>query len=107
MSIEPNTTTGRKMEQPVSLRQQQAYALPTIATTFLFSPILILQGVYVKYFGVGLETMASVVFIARLFDAVSDPVIGYCSDRYYARTNSRKPFVVVGALLMTVCAYFL
>ena len=44
---------------------------------------------------------------ARLFDAVTDPIIGYYSDRCRAKTGSRKPFVLVGGLLLVPCSYFL
>ena len=84
-----------------------AYALPTIAVSFLMSPMAILQGVYAKYFGLALTTIASVLLIARLFDAVTDPVIGYWSDHHYARTGSRKLFVICGGLLMIISSYFL
>lgn len=84
-----------------------SYALPVMAVHFLFGPIAILQGVYAKYFGVALTTIAAVILVARLFDAVSDPVIGYFSDRIYHRTGSRKVFVVLGALMLLVSSYFL
>ncbi|MFP6762111.1 MAG: MFS transporter, partial [Planctomycetaceae bacterium] len=40
-------------------------------------------------------TISMVMLIAGLFDAVTDPSIGYFSDRYHARTGSRRPFVVL------------
>lgn len=84
-----------------------AYSLPVIGLAFLMGPIAILQGIYAKYFGMPLTTIATVLLIARLFDAISDPVIGFLSDRYYARTGSRKLFMVVGALLFIFSSYFL
>ena len=42
-----------------------------------------------------------------MFDAVSDPLVGYCSDRYYAYGGSRKPFVVSGGLLFLISSWFL
>ena len=71
------------------------------------APITILQGIYAKYFGFTLSTIAWVLLIARLFDAVADPMIGYFSDRYYNRTGSRKPFVICGGVLIILSGYFL
>ena len=91
----------------LSTSQQMAYALPVIGVMFLVGPMGIVQGIYAKYFGVPLTTIAAVVFIARLFDAATDPAIGYLSDKYRARKGTRKPFVLWGGLLTIVSAYFL
>lgn len=84
------------------------YALPVVSLSFLYGPSgAILQGIYAKHFGLTLTTIATVLLISRLFDAVSDPVIGYCADRYHARHGSRKPFVVSGGLLFIIASWFL
>ena len=81
-----------------------AYSLPLLSLDFLVAPIMsILQGIYAKYYGLELTAIASVLIIARVFDGVSDPLIGYWSDRMRAR----KPFVLAGGALFIVCAYFL
>ena len=66
-----------------------------------------MQGIYAKYFGLSLASIASVLLIARLFDAISDPMIGFLSDRFYARSGSRKQFVVCGGVLLILACYFL
>lgn len=91
----------------LTLRQTLTYASPTIATSFLIGPLAIVQGIYAKYFGLPLTTIATVLLVARIFDAVTDPLIGYYSDRYYARTGSRKPFILVGGVLLVISGYFL
>lgn len=91
----------------MKLPQYIAYAAPSMMLAFLFAPIGILQGIYAKHFGVALTTIATVLLISRLFDAVTDPIIGYCSDRHYAKTGTRKPFIVAGGLLFIVSSYFL
>lgn len=91
----------------LGLRQTLSYAMPTMAIYFLFGPLFILQGIYSKYFGMALTTIAMVLFFANLLDAVTDPVVGYLSDRYYRRTGKRKPFILTGGLLFLFSSYFL
>jgi GPH family glycoside/pentoside/hexuronide:cation symporter len=38
--------------------------------------------------------------IPRLWDAVSDPIMGYISDNFRSRYGRRRPFIVVGAFLL-------
>jgi len=87
-------------------QQTIAYSAPVLITYWLLTPVSLIQGIYAKYYGLPLTAIAAVVFAARLFDAISDPVIGVCSDRYHARGGSRKPFVLCGALLFIVSAYY-
>ena len=84
-----------------------AYILPVVTTALLVGPMAIVQGVYAKYFGMPLTTIATILLIARLFDAVTDPIIGLYSDRYHAHTGSRKIFVMCGGVSLIVCSYFL
>lgn len=70
-------------------------------------PISLLQGIYAKYFGLPLTSIAVVLLVARMFDAVMDPIIGYAADRYFAKRGNRKPFVVAGALLFIISSWFL
>ena len=92
---------------PSILVKALAFAIPSIGLAIMLGPIAVLSGIYAKNFGLTLTTIASVMLIARVFDAVTDPIIGYCSDRWRLRTGSRKPFMLIGAILLVPCSYFL
>lgn len=84
-----------------------AYALPVVPVSILMSTNAVLSGLYATHYGLALTSISLVMLIAGVFDAVTDPTIGYLSDRYHARTGTRKPFVIAGALLLIPCAWFL
>ncbi len=90
-----------------SLSESLTYSAPYLTMAWLGAPIPILQGIYAKYYGFSLTTLASIILLARLFDAITDPLIGYYSDRYARRTGTRKPFILAGGLLLILSAYFL
>ena len=81
--------------------------LPVVCTAWLIAPIGVVQGVYAKYFGLPLSTIAIVILCARLFDAISDPLVGFYSDRFYQRYGTRIPFIVIGGVLFVISSYFL
>ena len=97
MSTSPNAPLSRSL----------AYSAPYFATAWLITPVAIVQGIYAKYYGLSLTLIATIILVVRFVDAVSDPLIGYWSDRFYQRTGTRKPFILVGGLLFILCAYFL
>ncbi|MEL7282629.1 MAG: MFS transporter [Pseudomonadota bacterium] len=47
------------------------------------------------------------IFIALLLDAVSDPLVGYWSDRFKSGWGRRHPFIYFAAIPMGVSFYFL
>ena len=87
--------------------QTFAFSMPSIGLAFFIGPLGVVQGVYAKYYGVALTTMAVVLLVGRIFDAVTDPLIGYYSDRYRANRGTRKPFLLVGGLCLIPCSFFL
>ena len=55
-----------------------AYAAPAFSQTMIHGPTgSVIQGVYAKYFGVSLQSIATVLLVASVFDATASPVAGY------------------------------
>jgi len=87
--------------------QALAFSTPSIGLMFLMGPMGVIQGIYAKHFGMALTTLAALLLLGRIFDALTDPLIGHFSDRYRARSGTRKPFVLFGGLCLIPCSYFL
>jgi GPH family glycoside/pentoside/hexuronide:cation symporter len=66
----------------------------------------ILAGVYAKNFDISLTALGTAMLMARLFDAISDPLIGYLSDRTRSRLGPRKPWVALGLLLTVISTFY-
>ena len=67
-----------------------AYALPACVMALPTIPVYIhLPALYGVELGLGLATTGLILLVARLFDMVTDPVIGLLSDRYPFRGPDR------------------
>lgn len=99
----------RSFNYPTTLSSRNCltYSLPQVTVFWLVAPIGVIQGVYAKYYALSLTTLAGIILFARIFDAVTDPLVGFYSDRYYQRFGTRKPFMLVGGLLLIVSSYLL
>jgi len=85
-----------------------AYASPAYVTgVLLFSTASIIPTFYAKHAGLSLALIGSILAAGRLFDAVTDPVIGYLSDITTTRLGARKPWIIAGFLLAMVAMYYL
>jgi len=108
-----NPRGNRKMgsspapNQQIGILQSISYALPVAAVHVLITPMNIIQGIYAKHYGLALTTLASIMLLSRFIDAISDPIIGYLSDRYRVKHGTRKPFIVAGGLAILMSGYFL
>ena len=87
--------------------QALAYAAPSVALALLLGPLGLLPVIYAKYFGLALTTLATVMLVARIFDAVTDPLIAHYSDLYRRKHGTRKPFILVGGVGCMFSMYFL
>ena len=67
--------------------------VPTIPLFVLLPPL------YAETLGIGLTATGIALFLARAFDVLSDPLIGYVSDRLDTRWGRRKPLIFIGAIL--------
>ncbi len=62
---------------------------------------------YTQVAGLSGSLAGAAIFIALLLDAVSDPLVGYWSDRLNSRWGRRHPFIYASALPMAIAFWFL
>lgn len=93
---------------PLSKRILLAYAAPNAAMSIMHQPaVYIIPAFYAKLTGISLATIATVLLLGRLFDAISDPLIGYLSDRTQSRFGKRKPWLLAGTPIAMIAIVFM
>ncbi|HIG44136.1 MAG: MFS transporter [bacterium] len=85
-----------------------------VSYAVLYLPVsvaLLPVGVYVQphyaELGISLITMAGIIFVARLSDVVTDPLIGFLSDKYRTPIGRRKPWIIAGTPFLMLSTYML
>ena len=88
---------------PLSRRDGVAYGLLGLPLAFVALPLyVLLPNHYARAFDMPLATLGAVLLAARLFDAISDPLLGRLSDRLFSRSVSAV--LGVGAVSAVVLA---
>lgn len=83
-----------------------SYVLPALVISLPTIPVYIhLPALYGVQLGLGLAATGVLLLVARLFDAVSDPIIGILSDRFAIFGVHRKPWIAVGAVIAGLGLY--
>ena len=83
----------------LSLYRLASYAAPSTPLALAGLPLAVyLPPLYADSDGFGLELalVGAIIMASRLTDVVTDPVIGYLSDRMKTRWGRRKPWVLAG-----------
>jgi GPH family glycoside/pentoside/hexuronide:cation symporter len=96
------------VSKPLRWKHIFTITLPEFGQDIMNAPAKhIVQMIYANHLGVPLEMIALINLISVLFDAVTDPVMGVISDRYYRRRHTRKPFLLVGTVISLFGMWFL
>lgn len=94
------------MSQKVSKQTLITYSLPGIGSSILnpqFQSLVL--AFYAMHTNVTATGIATVLLLTRIFDAITDPVMGYLTDRTNTRFGARKPWIALGAVISVPAVY--
>ncbi len=84
-----------------------AFTMPTLILGVMHGPEGQIQAIYAKHAGLSLSALAVTMLLTRMFDAITYPLIGYLSDRSYARSGTRRSWIIAGTVLSMIGTWFL
>lgn len=85
-----------------------AFGLPSLPIAAISLPLFIyLPPFYGDELGLSLAAVGTILFLARLWDMVTDPAIGWLSDRFGRRYGRRRTWVVLGTPIALIGVWHL
>lgn len=99
----PVSGKARQLNRGVKL----AYSALLIPTSMLHAPALsIIPALYAKHSAVSFTAIGLILILTRSLDAITDPLVGFLSDRVETRLGLRKPWIIAGMVLCCIGAWF-
>ncbi|MCW5518511.1 MFS transporter [Aureitalea sp. L0-47] len=99
-----NKTISRKK---VPLGQKIAFGLGMLANQMFPAILVIFMVVLVQDLGFPGWMWGLIFFAPRIFDAITDPIMGYISDNTKSKWGRRRQYVFIGGLIMGIAYIFM
>ncbi|MBT4160626.1 MAG: MFS transporter [Gammaproteobacteria bacterium] len=96
--------------QPLNNRTLFFYGLADVPVMLAIIPMsLYMNKFYATDVGIDLADLAGILLLARIFDLITDPLVGYLSDHTKTRWGRRKPWILASLpfLMMGIYKIFL
>lgn len=97
MSLQPRHVTAP--EDRIPLVQKLAYASGMLVNNLQAAALPAMMMVLNLGLGLDPRLVGIIGFLPRIFDAVSDPMMGYISDNTRSRWGRRRPYIFAGAVV--------
>ena len=94
--------------RPVPFRVKLAYSAPAFALAVIGIPVYVyIPKFYTDVVGINIGALGALLFGVRIFDALTDPLIGFVSDKTKTAHGRRRPYIAVGSIFVAVTMYLL
>jgi GPH family glycoside/pentoside/hexuronide:cation symporter len=84
------------------------YSLTELPVVMSMLPVLVfVPKFYTSEMGVPLALAANLILAVRIFDVLTDPLVGYLSDRTHSRFGRRRPWIAAATPVLMLAFYML
>jgi GPH family glycoside/pentoside/hexuronide:cation symporter len=97
-----------RVEDRISTGAKIGYGVGDFGANLVFQSILIFLIFYfTDVFGIAASVAGTIFFVSKVWDAVTDPTMGYLSDRTHSRWGQKRPYLLFGAIPLGLCFFLL
>lgn len=112
MSIEANAINQENLQKQVDETTTAFKWFHAVSLNFGPMTVVATTGTYFSLYmtdtvGISTATAAMIMFIATLWDAINDPMMGVLADRTTSRWGRYRPYFVVTPIIFTIACVFL
>lgn len=99
-SASPVVNVGSGRSERLSNVRLLAWGLPSMTLSLVVVPVnAVLPTLYAQHARVSVSAIGTIFLLRAIYDAVSDQVIGFLSDRTRTRFGARIPWIVSGTVV--------
>ena len=100
--VNKDDRSARRLPLPLCL----GWGLGTLGISIMFNTLnVLMQRFATDYLGIAAITWGYIYLGAKIYDAVTDPVMGIISDHTRSRWGRRRPYLLIGGLVCAIAFY--
>src|SRR5690606_24480023 len=96
-------------DQKLTIREKFAYGLGDMASAIVYQAVInVLLYFYTDVYGITAAAAGTLMLVVRLFDAITDPMMGALADRTKSKHGRYRPWLLWGAIpygILAVAAF--
>ena len=92
-------------EDKVPLKEKLAYGIGGLMDGGGVSMMNCVMFAYMVFNGVGAGLASTIMMVAKIWDAITDPFMGFISDNTRGRFGRRKPYMFWGGISLLLCIF--
>lgn len=101
------SSPDRRRHQPLSIGEKIGYGLGDTASNFYWKFFEYFQLIfYTDVFGISAASAGTMFFVTKMFDAVTDPLVGVISDRTRTAWGRFRPYLLWGSIPFVITGIF-
>ena len=106
VTMHGTTTSIKRMTmQKLTLTEKVGYGFGDLASNVVFTTVsTYLMFFYTDVFGISAAVVGSLFFVTRMWDAVSDPIMGIIGDRTESRWGKFRPYLLFTPIPLAIVA---
>ena len=98
VNLDAQTRSPEATGASIPMGQKIAFGLGMLANQMFPAALGIFMVILVQGLGMSPILWGFIFFLPKLVDAITDPLMGYISDRTESRWGKRRPYIFVGAI---------
>ena len=95
------------MQNKVPFSQKLAFGLGMLANQLFPAMLGIFIVILIDKLGFPGWMLSAIYFVPKLFDAVTDPIMGFITDNTKSKWGRRRQYVIIGALITGISFAFM
>lgn len=101
VALEPIAEADR-----VPLKEKLAYGIGGLMDGGGVSMMSCVMLAYMTKNGIAMTVASTIMMLAKLWDAITDPFMGFISDNTRGKLGRRKPYMFFGGISLFICIFF-
>lgn len=101
VALEPIAEADR-----VPLKEKLAYGIGGLMDGGGVSMMSCVMLAYMTKNGIAMTVASTIMMLAKLWDAITDPFMGFISDNTRGKWGRRKPYMFFGGISLFICIFF-